>query len=50
MNEYRLNLSADYFQFYIQDEIVEGDLSDSWDEEAVNRLLAIADGLLGLVR
>ncbi len=30
MNSTRLNLFADYFQFYLQDESAEGDLSDSW--------------------
>jgi len=46
MNNY--TLFADYFQFYIQDEDVEGNLSDSWNDEAVNRLLAIAPGVVGI--
>ena len=41
-------LFADYFQFYLQDEAVKGDLSDSWNEEAVGRLLALAPGTIGV--
>lgn len=48
LSKYELLLSADYYQFYIQDEIVEGDLSDSWNEEAIDRLLAITDGTIGI--
>src|SRR5262245_38672877 len=43
-----LSLFADYFQFYIQDEAVVGDLSQSWGEEATSRLLAIAPGTIGI--
>lgn len=42
------NLFADYFQFYLQDEAAKGDLSESWTEEAVNRLLAVAPGTVGI--
>lgn len=48
LNIYKLKLFADYFQFYLQDETVKGDLSDSWSEEAVSRLLAITDGTIGV--
>lgn len=48
MNTYKLELFADYFQFYLQDETVTGDLSDSWNEEAISRLLAITDGTIGV--
>jgi len=44
----RLVLFADYFQFYIQDEEAVGDLSNSWSEEAVARLLAVAPGTVGV--
>ena len=44
----RLNLFADYFQFYLQDESAEGDLSDGWTEEATERLLAVAPGTVGV--
>jgi hypothetical protein len=43
-----LTLFADYFQFYIQDEAVTGDLSQSWNQEATDRLLAIAPGTIGI--
>lgn len=39
---------ADYFQFYIQDEHATGDLSESWTQDAVDRLLAIAPGCVGV--
>ena len=42
------NLFADYFQFYVQDEAVDGDLSDSWTDEAGTRLLAVAPGTVGV--
>lgn len=45
---YKLNIFADYFQFYIQDELARGDLSDAWTEEAVTRLLAVAPGIVGV--
>lgn len=48
MDKLRLTLFADYYQFYLQDEAVEGDLSDSWTEEAVNRMLAITYGTIGV--
>ncbi|ADB39256.1 hypothetical protein [Spirosoma linguale] len=47
-SEIRLELFADYFQFYIQDEQVEGNLGDSWTQEAVDRLLAITKGTIGV--
>jgi hypothetical protein len=43
-----MNLFADYFQFYPQDESAEGDLSDSWTDEATDRLLAVAPGTVGV--
>ena len=46
--EFELDLFADYFQFYLQDEDAEGDLSDSWTQEAVDRLLALAPGTIGV--
>jgi hypothetical protein len=47
MTSFELSLFADYFQFYIQDETVTGDLSQAWNEEATARLLAIAPGTIG---
>jgi hypothetical protein len=43
-----LELFADYFQFYIQDESADGHLGDAWTSEAVDRLLAIAPGTVGV--
>jgi len=45
---FQFNLVADYFQFYLQDENVEGNLSDCWTKEAVNRLLASTVGTIGV--
>jgi hypothetical protein len=46
--KFEFTLFADYFQFYLQDESVEGDLGDCWTKEAVNRLLAVTEGTIGL--
>ena len=43
-----LELFADYYQFYIQDESADGNLSDAWTDEAVDRLLAVAPGTVGI--
>lgn len=45
---FEFDLFADYFQFYLQDEGVEGNLAESWTKEAVNRLLALAPGTIGV--
>lgn len=52
MTEYNLNLFADYFQFYLQDEEMPGDLSNAWTERAFKMLLAITEGafVVGTVR
>lgn len=42
------NLFADYFQFYIQDESADGDLSDAWSDEAVEQLFAVGPGVVGI--
>jgi hypothetical protein len=47
MQSFALSLLADH-QFYIQDEAADGDLSDSWDDAATARLLAIAPGTIGI--
>ncbi|MEO5777179.1 MAG: hypothetical protein ABIQ27_09740, partial [Flavobacterium sp.] len=41
-------LFADYFQFYVQDESVDGNLSESWSPEASDRLLAVTHGTIGV--
>lgn len=48
MSSNHFTLFADYFQFYLQDESADGNLSDSWNEEAVTRLLAVAPGTVGV--
>ena len=48
MSRYELTLFADYHQFYIQDENVDGNLSDAWTDEAVERLIALAPGTVGI--
>ncbi|HEV3315366.1 MAG TPA: hypothetical protein VG488_00305 [Candidatus Angelobacter sp.] len=48
MQRFEYTLFADYFQFYLQDESTEGDLSNSWPPEAVDRLLAVAPGTIGV--
>ena len=46
--KYSFTLFADYFQFYLQDESVPGDLSRAWTPETVDRLLALAPGTIGV--
>ncbi len=48
LEKYDFELFADYHQFYIQDEEVEGDLSDSWTKQANEILLAVAPGTVGI--
>jgi hypothetical protein len=49
MNQrFQFELFADYFQFYLQDESVKEDLSESWTQEAADRLLATALGTVGV--
>jgi len=48
MSRYKLTLFADYHQFYIQDESADGNLSDAWTDAAVERLLAVAPGTVGI--
>ena len=48
MHRYDLVLFADYHQFYLQDEKADGDLSDAWSDEATDRLLALAPGVIGI--
>ena len=45
---HEFELFADYFQFYLQDEPVGGNLGNSWDQDAVDRLLALAPGTIGV--
>ena len=44
-----LVLFADYHQFYLQDDDLRfGDLSDAWTEEASERMMAVADHVVGI--
>lgn len=47
MHCHQLTLFADYHQFYMQDEAASGDLSQAWSPEAVERMLAVANGVVG---
>jgi hypothetical protein len=47
-HRHHFDLFADYHQFYLQDEAVDGNLGDSWTPEATDRLLAISDGTIGV--
>ena len=46
--KHSFTLFADYHQFYLQDEAADGDLSEAWTPEAVDRLLALAPGVIGV--
>lgn len=48
LQTHQFELFADYFQFYLQDEIADGNLGDSWDQDAVDRLFALAPGTIGV--
>lgn len=49
MQKLELMLFADYHQFYLQDDDDRfGDLSNSWTPEATERLLAVADHVVGV--
>jgi hypothetical protein len=39
---------ADYHQFYVQDEQADCDLSDAWTDEAIDDMLAVVPGCLGV--
>ena len=46
--QHHFDLFADYHQFYLQDELVEGNLGDSWTQDATDRLLSVAPGKVGV--
>ncbi len=48
MPSHEINLFADHFQFYLQDESAGGDLSDAWDPVAVQRMFAVSNGVVGI--
>ncbi|MBC7930741.1 MAG: hypothetical protein H7Z38_09300 [Rubrivivax sp.] len=45
---YSFTFFADYFQFYLQDENADSNLSGSWTEQAVSDLLAVAPGAISI--
>jgi hypothetical protein len=45
---FEYKLFADYYQFYLQDHNAVRDLSESWSQEAVDSLLAVAPGTIGI--
>lgn len=47
MKSHQLQIFADYHHFYLQDEAAPGDLTDAWSAIAVERMLAVADGVVG---
>lgn len=49
MARFELQIFADYHQFYIQDDDDRfGDLSEAWTEDAVSKLLAVSDRVIGV--
>lgn len=49
MQTIELTLFADYYQFYLQDDDPRfGDLSHAWTPEAVDRLIAVGDHVVGI--
>ncbi len=48
MQSHSLELFADYFQFYLQDEGASGDLSDAWSPIAIQRMFAVSMGVVGI--
>lgn len=47
-SSYELTIFADYFQIYLQDELAQGDLSESWTQEAIDNFFAVAPGTIGM--
>lgn len=48
MQSHQIQLFADYFQFYLQDEVIQGSLSEAWSNAAIKRMLAVSDGVVGI--
>jgi hypothetical protein len=49
MQTLSLTVFADYHQFYLQDDDTRfGDLSDAWTPDATERLMAVADHVVGI--
>ncbi|MDH5858872.1 hypothetical protein E8K88_03955 [Lampropedia aestuarii] len=48
MKSHHIQLFADHFQFYLKDERVPGNLSEAWNRSALQRMLAVSDGVVGI--
>jgi len=48
MPQHSFRVFADYFQFYIQDEGVDGSLAEAWSDQAVQDHLAVTHGTVGI--
>ncbi len=48
MEHHAFEVDASYHQVHLLDDGLDGDLSDSWTQEAVDRLFAVATGTVGL--
>lgn len=48
MKSFHLEIFADYFQFYLQDEASSANLGDAWDTNATQRMFAVMDGAVGI--
>lgn len=46
--KYSFSLFADYHQFYLQDEASPSNLAEAWTPDAVDRMLALASGVIGV--
>ena len=45
---FTLNLFADYYQVYLQDELETGEQPDDWGDQLVSRMIAVAPGIIGI--
>jgi len=48
LGSYILNLFADYYQLYLQDEEEVGDQPDDWGDQLVTNMIAVAPGIIGI--
>jgi hypothetical protein len=48
LGSFDFTLFADFYQFYLQDESVDEDWSNSWNKEATDRMLAVAPGVVAI--
>lgn len=45
---YKIEIFADYNQFYLHDQLAEADLSDNWYDKALKNMAVVADGAIGI--